>query len=62
MEDVDEFVYLGAVVDREGGGGRDIKNRMQKARGAFKSLWRVWSARGIGRKTKMKFSFCCWQV
>ena len=36
VEEVDEFVYLGAVVDREGRGGRDIKNRMQKARGAFK--------------------------
>jgi hypothetical protein len=29
VEEVDEFVYLGAIVDKKGGGSRDIKNRMQ---------------------------------
>ena len=47
-----EFPYLGATVDKEGGGSRDIKNRLQKARGAFQRLGKVWAARGIGRGIK----------
>ena len=35
------------------GGSKDIRNRLQKARGAFWRLWRVWAARGIGRRTKI---------
>ena len=32
VEDVSEFTFLGAMVDKEGGGDKDIKNRLQKAR------------------------------
>ena len=28
VEDVGEFPYLGATADKEGGGSRDIKNRL----------------------------------
>ena len=34
VEDVEEFVYLGAIVDKKGRGSKDIRNRLQKARGA----------------------------
>ena len=54
VEDVEEFAYLGAIVDKEGGGNKDIRNRLQKARGAFQRLWKVWAARGIGRRTKIQ--------
>ena len=30
VEDVEEFVYLGATINKEGGGSRDITNRLQK--------------------------------
>ena len=53
VEDVNEFIYLGAMVDKEGGGDRDIKNRLQKARGAFYRLNRIWNTRSIGRNTKI---------
>ena len=33
-----EFVYLGAIVDKEGGGSRDIRDRLQTIRGAFQRL------------------------
>ena len=33
VEDVEEF--LGAFVDKEGRGSKDIRNRLQKARGAY---------------------------
>ena len=45
VEDVEEFVYLGAIVDKEGGGSKDIRTRLQKARGAFQRLWKVRTAR-----------------
>ena len=53
VEDVEEFVYLGATVNK-GGGSRDITNRLQKARGAFQRLGKVWATRGIGRRTKIR--------
>lgn len=35
IEDVDEFTYLEAKVCKEGGGMKDLKKRLSKARGAF---------------------------
>ena len=35
VEDGEEFVYLRAIVDREGRASKDIKNRPQKAGSAF---------------------------
>ena len=32
VKDVEEFAYLGAIVEKKGGGSEDIRNRMQKAR------------------------------
>ena len=31
VEDVGEFAYHGAIVDKEGGCSKDIRNRLQKA-------------------------------
>ena len=51
VKDVEEFPYVGATVDKEGGGSKDITNRLQKARSAFQRIGKVWAARGIGRRT-----------
>ena len=48
-----EFPYLGATVDKEGGGSKAFMNRLQKARRAFQRLGKVWAARAIGRRTKI---------
>ena len=53
VEDVSEFTYIGAMADKEGGGDKDIRNRLQKARGAFHRLNRIWSTRNIERNTKI---------
>ena len=50
VEDVEEFLYLGATVDKEGGGSKDIMNRLQKVRSAFQRLGKVWAEKGIGRR------------
>ena len=54
VEDVEEFVYLGATVTKEGGGTEDIKKRLNKAQGAFFNLRNIWNTRSIGRNTKIK--------
>ena len=54
IEDVDEFTYLGAVVSKEGGGGKDMDSRLNKARAAFTKLNKVWNSNQISRKTKTK--------
>ena len=38
VEEVEEFVYLGTTVTKEGGGTEDIKKRLCKARGTFFNL------------------------
>ena len=55
IEDVDEFVYLGAKLCKEGGGVTDSKNRLSKARGAFnKVIKKIWISDNISRKTKLR--------
>ena len=53
MDDVKEFTSLGAILDKEGGGSKDIMQRLQKARGAFQRLRTIWAARVIGRRAKI---------
>jgi len=48
------FVYLGSVIDKEGGTDTDIKARLQKARRAFGMLSRVWSSRAYNTNTKLR--------
>jgi len=54
IENVEEFVYLRAKVCKEGGGMKDLKNRLTKARGAFNKLKKIWISNNISRKTKLK--------
>ena len=42
VEEVEEFVYLGATVRKDGGGTEDIRNRLNKARRAFYNLTKIW--------------------
>ena len=54
VEDVEELVYLGATVTKEGGGWKEIKKRLSKAQGAFFNLRKIWNTRRIGQNTKIK--------
>ena len=38
----EEFAYLGGTVMHDGEAGRDIRNRLNKARNAFRVLSNVW--------------------
>ena len=54
LEEVEEFTYIGSIVNIEGGTDADVKNRINKARVIFNILGKVWSAKIIARSTKMK--------
>lgn len=41
---VESFIYLGSVVDTQGGTERDIKSRIVKARSAFTMLKNIWAS------------------
>ena len=54
VEDVEEFLYLGATVTKESGGTEDIKKRLSKARGAFFNRKNIWNTRSGCCNTKIK--------
>ncbi|KAJ8333487.1 hypothetical protein SKAU_G00414950 [Synaphobranchus kaupii] len=54
VKEVDKFTYLGATVCKEGGGMKDLRNRLSKARGTFVRLKKIWSSSSISRRTKMR--------
>ena len=54
MEDVEDFTYLGSVMDRSRGTDKDIKMRTGKARTAFNVLKKLWNANEISKFTKIK--------
>jgi len=54
VEEVEQFVYLGATVSHTGGTNEDIRKRLGHARNAYHKLKAIWKSSQIGRKTKMK--------
>ena len=54
VDDVEEFLYLGALLDKEGGATKDIQQRLGKARQTFYRLRRIWDSSEISRKTKIQ--------
>ncbi|XP_062587192.1 uncharacterized protein LOC134248835 [Saccostrea cucullata] len=54
IKEVESFIYLGSVVDRQGGTDRDIKSRIGKARTAFTMLKNIWASKIIPITTKLR--------
>ena len=50
VEQVSNFVYLGATISGDGTIDRDLDVRIQKANGAFHQLWNIWNSRTIKSK------------
>ena len=53
IRDVESFVYLGSVVDHQGGTDRDVTARIGKARAAFTMLKIIWASGGISIRAKL---------
>ena len=55
LEEVEDFTYLGSVIDKQGGTDADVKARIRKARAAFLQLRNIWSSKELTQKTKIRF-------
>ena len=58
IEEVDSFCYLGSTLTKAKGSEKDIYNRINKARVAFHSLYKVWRSNHISRRTKLRIFNC----
>ena len=54
IKEIEEFTYLGAKVNKEGGGMEDLQNRLSKARGTYIRLIKIWNSKSISKRTKIK--------
>ena len=54
-----DFCYLGSVVAEDGGATTDVHVRIQKARGPFSKLRKVWLSTSIREDTKIKIFNAC---
>ena len=52
-EDIEAFIYLGAVLDKQDGTEADIKQRLAIARSAFAMLQPLWKSSKYSLRTKM---------
>jgi hypothetical protein len=56
---VADFTYFSSNVSEDGGTIKDINIRIQKARGAFSGLWKIWRSTHIHKSTKFKIFISC---
>ena len=54
LEEVDEFTYLGSIVNKRGGTDADVRVRIGKARVAYLQLKNIWSAKYLAITTKIR--------
>ena len=54
IREVESFVYLGSVVDQQGGIDRDVTARIGKVGAAFVMLKNIWASGGISTRTKCR--------
>ena len=54
IREVESFVYLGSVVDKQEGMNRDVSSRIGKARAAFIMLKNIWASMKISMTTKLR--------
>nr|KAG5692146.1 hypothetical protein BaRGS_020694 [Batillaria attramentaria] len=54
LEEVENFTYLGSIVDKQGGTDADVRIRTGKARSAFLQLKNVWSSADLSTSLKIR--------
>jgi hypothetical protein len=51
---VHDFTHLGSNVSEDGGSRKDVETRIQKARGAFTRLRKIWMSHYLNEDNKVK--------
>ena len=59
LQHTDKFTYLGSIIQPQGGTQEDIKSRLGKARGVFRSMDRIWKSTQYSTKTKTRLYQSC---
>ena len=54
IKEVEQFVYLGSVVNKDGGTEEDIRCRINKARYAFNTLRKIWRSTALSVQNKIR--------
>lgn len=54
VEDVEDFTYVGSLVNNDSGTEKDITSRIRKARGAFCQLRPIWKSQQFTLQRKIK--------
>ena len=54
LEEVEDFTYLGSILSKDNGAGKDIKARLNKGRSAFAQLQPIWKANNYSLRTKLQ--------
>jgi hypothetical protein len=54
-----DFGHLGSIVAENGGTSREVNARIQKARGSFSKLRRVWLSKALRKGTKIRIFNAC---
>jgi hypothetical protein len=54
IEKVQQFTYLGSIVDAKGGAEADVKQRIGKAQQVFYSMKNIWKSNMLSLKHKLR--------
>ena len=54
IEEVDNFVYLGSVIDTSCKSSKDIRKRLAMAKSLVQSMLNIWESRGVSTKLKLQ--------
>ena len=54
LEEVEDFTYLGSILSKDNGAGKDIKARLNKGCAAFAQLQPIWKANNYSLRTKLQ--------
>ncbi|CAH8556054.1 unnamed protein product [Schistosoma curassoni] len=54
LEDVESFIYLGSIIDEQGGSDADVKARIGKAMVAFLQLKNIWNSKQLSTNIKVR--------
>jgi hypothetical protein len=54
-----DFCYLGSIVAENGGTSREVSARIQKTRGSFSKLRKVWLSKSLRKDTKIRIFNTC---
>ncbi|KAL6482647.1 hypothetical protein MHYP_G00075190 [Metynnis hypsauchen] len=54
LKETDRFIYLGSVVNTDGGADEDVRSRINKARLAFNTLRPIWNSKALSQRSKIR--------